>query len=376
MLTGGRPAPIAVAERQAVTQTSFQVRKDDFRQARFLDEPEPLAAAEGELLLRIERFALTANNLTYALYGEILGYWGFHPASDGWGQIPCWGVAAVVDSGCPEVAVGERLFGFWPIARYARLEPRRVEPHLVVEGAAHRQTLATPHMNAFYNHYRRLGAEPAESEGWQCIYRPLGLTGFMLSDFITAHAGFGANRVVLSSASSKTALATAHFLHARGQLELVGLTSPRHQGYTSTSGVYDRVLTYEQTEELDAIPTLYVDFAGDLDVTRRVHVRLAAVLRKSLLVGGTHWSATGPAQALPGPQPELYFVPDDIGGRRAEWGPDELEARWSEAWQSLAPVVTRGTALALAEGEAAVRAFHRILLDGIAAPEIGHVFRL
>ncbi|MBC7103757.1 MAG: DUF2855 family protein [Parvibaculum sp.] len=43
------------------------------------------------MLVEIEKFALSANNITYAVAGDMLNYWSFFPAEEGWGKIPVWG---------------------------------------------------------------------------------------------------------------------------------------------------------------------------------------------------------------------------------------------------------------------------------------------
>lgn len=72
-------------------------------------EPSPLAS--GAVRLSIESFSVTANNVTYAVIGDMFGYWNFFPAPDGMGIVPMWGHARVVESNCPDIAVGERVYG-------------------------------------------------------------------------------------------------------------------------------------------------------------------------------------------------------------------------------------------------------------------------
>ncbi|MEI6130920.1 MAG: DUF2855 family protein, partial [Planctomycetota bacterium] len=71
--------------------------------------------------IRIDHFALSTNNITYAVYGEAMRYWDFFPAgppedADGapWGRIPVWAFGEVVETNSPDVAIGERLFGYFP----------------------------------------------------------------------------------------------------------------------------------------------------------------------------------------------------------------------------------------------------------------------
>ena len=50
--------------------------------------------SDGEVLARIDRFALTANNVTYGVMGERIGYWKFFPVeAEEDGIIPVWGFA-------------------------------------------------------------------------------------------------------------------------------------------------------------------------------------------------------------------------------------------------------------------------------------------
>lgn len=364
-----------------MTALEFQIRKNDFGQTRLV--PQVTApAGSGELVVRVDRFALTANNITYALYGDIIGYWKFFPAEDdGWGVLPCWGFGEVIDSGCPSIAVGERLFGYWPMASLARLTPNRIEPTFLMEGAAGRRSVDPNFgevMNAFYNRYVRrakVAKEAQADEAWQAVLVPLAMTGFMIDDFVASNQAWGARRVILGSASSKTAIATAHFLKNRGGLEVVGLTA--HADFARSTGAYDRVESYDAIETLPTSPpSVYIDFSGDNGVTRRVHRRLAGALQKSILVGGTHWHATAPVLDIPPPAPELFFIPAYLAMRLATWGEAMVDERFASAWASLLPIVQRGMTLEFAEGSSALESAYQALLAGNVAPDRAHLLRL
>ena len=104
----------------------FVVRRDNLRQTRWEDRP-PVTLEDGSVRLRIDAFALTSNNITYAAVGEAMNYWGFYPTGDATtGCIPVWGFASVVESRYAGVDVGERFYGFWLIADEAVLQPARV----------------------------------------------------------------------------------------------------------------------------------------------------------------------------------------------------------------------------------------------------------
>jgi len=108
-----------------MANTTLQVRKDRLAEARLATADDtPLAA--GQVRVRVDAFALTANNVTYAAFGEAMHYWQFFPArEEGWGIVPVWGFGTVVQSLHPGVAVGERLWGYWPMAASASTTTQR-----------------------------------------------------------------------------------------------------------------------------------------------------------------------------------------------------------------------------------------------------------
>ena len=188
------------------------VRCDALAQIRL---ERPCADAEcalqpGQARLRIEHFALTANNITYAAFGESMRYWQFFPAPEGWGCIPAWGFATVSASRAEGVAAGLRLYGYVPMATHLVVQPVGVKGDGFSDGAAHRQTLPP-----IYNRYQHTAPESADVEGVRALLRPLFTTAFLIDDFVAANDAFGATTLLLSSASSKTAFATAFCLAQR-----------------------------------------------------------------------------------------------------------------------------------------------------------------
>ncbi|MGH7747359.1 MAG: DUF2855 family protein, partial [Candidatus Dormibacteria bacterium] len=87
------------------------ISKADLRIARAVDVPSaPLA--DGAARLRLDLFALTSNNISYAAMGaSVLGYWDFFPGPEGWGRPPAWGFATVVQSKAPGIEEGARYYG-------------------------------------------------------------------------------------------------------------------------------------------------------------------------------------------------------------------------------------------------------------------------
>jgi hypothetical protein len=372
-----------------------RVRRADLRDARVVEAPAPGARGlePGRAVLRIERFALTANNVTYGVCGELPGleYWRFFPAPEGWGRVPVWGFATAIASSHPGVAVGDRFYGFLPMSTHLVVEPEAAGPRGFVDGAAHRRGLSAVY-NTCTRAPARAGEDPrarAADEAEAMLLRPLFTTAFLIDDFLVEQGFFGARRVVIASASSKTAYATA-FLLARRRgtpeaVEAIGLTSPAHVGFVGGLGCYDRVLAYGDAERLEAdVPTVYVDMSGDAGLRERIHRHLGDALRHDCAVGLTHWRegagrrpADGAAPApLPGPKPAMFFAPARWTKREADWGAAGFAARQAEAREAFAARLRgEGGWMTVVEGrgpDEVVRVW-RELVDGRHRPEQGHV---
>jgi hypothetical protein len=355
----------------------FLVARRDLRSVRIAPDSDAPAArplAEGQARLAVAHFALTANNITYAAFGEAMKYWDFFPTEEAdWGCIPVWGFATVVESRADGVALGTRYYGYLPMGTHLVVQPARVGPAGFVDAAPHRAGLA-----AVYNHYLACAADPGYEparEGQQAVLRPLFTTSFLIDDFLAEQDFFGARQVLLSSASSKTAYGTAFCLSRRGSgaPRVVGLTSPGHLAFSRSLACYGEVLAYDDVPMMEAaVPTVYVDFAGNAALRRRIHERFGDRLAYSCSVGGTHWDELGAGSGLPGPRPTLFFAPAQVKKRSAAppagWGAAGLQQRLAEAWRAfMVPVdATDGGWLKLTNerGAGAVEAAYRRLLDG------------
>ena len=243
----------------------FEVARGELNHTRWVaDADAARALAEGEVRLEIEHFALTANNITYAAFGETMKYWQFFPSADAaFGCIPVWGFARVVESRCEGIDAGQRLYGYLPMGSHLVVQPARVKPHGFTDASPHRAELARA-----YNDYVFCDNDPlyrADREGLQALLRPLFTTSFLLEDFLAEAGWFGARRVLVSSASSKTAFGTAFCATQRAERpQLVGLTSKTNVGFVQSLGCWDSVLTYDDVPALDApVTSVYVDFAGN-----------------------------------------------------------------------------------------------------------------
>jgi hypothetical protein len=336
----------------------FSVDRKDWSRFRFDESGPPAEPSAGQVLFQVDRFAFTSNNISYAMAGDMLRYWDFFPAEEGWGRIPTMGFADVIASAHPEVAEGQRVFGFFPMSRYVVIEPSRVSSEGIVDGVAHRVGIAPA-----YNTYAPIESDPAYSalhEDETMLLRGLFLTSFLVDDFLAEHDRYGARSVVIGSASSKTAIALAFLLAEARSARVVGLTSARNAAFVKGLGHYDEVLLYDEVDELPAdIPSVLVDMSGNGDMLNRIHRRLGKQLRYSCIVGATHWGAAPRDENLPGPKPEFFFAPGQIQKRAAEWGPGVLQQRMGAAWVKFRDSTEAWLRVRRGYGKAAVEQVYR-----------------
>ncbi|MCX6522662.1 MAG: DUF2855 family protein [Actinobacteria bacterium] len=309
----------------------FEVRRDDLRTHRVEEAvvPEP---GEGEVVLHLDHAALTANNITYGAFGAVMGYWNFFPADDGWGRVPVWGFADVVASRAEGIADGERVYGYFPMSSHLVVTAGRVTATSFVDVAEHRASLPP-----VYNQYQRIADRAtAHDEQVHAVLRPLFTTSFLIDDWLAAQDVFGARTVIIASASSKTGLALAALLHARDGIEVVGLTSARNASFVGSVGYYDRVVVYDDIAAADGldptVPSVLVDMGGDAAVLAAVHGHVGESLRHSCQVGATHWEDVRFGVQLPGPAPAMFFAPDHVQRRVADWGGTGFDERVGASW--------------------------------------------
>ncbi len=339
-----------------------------------VEDVAPAPLEPGEARLRVESFALTANNVTYAATGFVIGYWNFFPTGvDGQGLVPVWGTAQVVESASDVLEVGQRLYGFYPLAEELVMTPAPTRGSTIEDAAPHRAQLP-----AVYNRYVPVeGADPTQDH-LRALLQPLLATSWLLSDWLADNDHFGAKQVIVGSASSKTGLGLCKYLaeNAEHPVQIIGLTSERNRAFVEGLGACDAVLSYDQIHQLAQVPSVYVDMAGNSAVKLALHERLADHLTHSAAVGTSHWDQFVPKQELPGAKPQFFFAPSQIAKRREDWGPGVVEREISDAWERVAEGAQDWMDLHVHDGlEAALRVYAD-LAAGRASPKDGHVVAL
>jgi hypothetical protein len=358
--------------------TDFIVARNALQTCRTIvtELPDGDALPADALLVKVDRFAFTANNITYALLGEQLKYWRLFPAPDGFGIIPVWGVGDVIASRSPAVAAGERLFGYFPMATHLVIEGADVSRRGLRDAAAHRQGVAP-----VYNAYARVGDDPAfagRQGDYQALLRPLFMLSFLVDDFLAEQEHFGAITVILSSASSKTAFGLAHLLHTQRQgIRVIGLTSPSNTAFVRALGCYDEVVTYDAIETLDATcRAAFVDMAGNAGLRAALHRHFGDNLVYSGRVGLTHQDGSDDSAPLPGARPSWFFAPDQIRKRAKEWGPGGIETQLAAAWRDFAPQLDDWLTITEGRGPEAVQRIYLDTLQGRIPPHEGHMLSM
>jgi len=310
----------------------FQVKKQNFTQVRVADNTDCTAEsplAEGEILVGVEKFALTANNITYAVLGEQLGYWQFFPPADNedntWGIIPVWGFANVVKSNNTEIPVGDKLFGYFPPTSLLKMNATGVSAQRFIDGSAHRSALPPG-----YNVYRRVAAEPGYNEKYdnqRMLLFPLHITSYCLWDYLQSNQWFDAEQVIIISASSKTSLGLAYGIDDdKSAPKLIGMTSARNTDFVKSLDLYQQVINYGDLAELDPnVKTVIVDMSGNAPQLQAIEKHLAGNLQYCIQVGLTHWDEASTESPFVNTPSEMFFAPGHIQKRIAEWGPKEFE---------------------------------------------------
>jgi hypothetical protein len=360
-----------------MTRWQIEIDRTSIPQAAIAALPEA-ELAPGSAEFAVDLVALTANNITYAALGEKTpflgkdaGYWDFFSDRDEPGHLPVWGFATVTRSDVEGVAVGEQFYGYWPLASHALLQPSTIRGQGFVEVSSRRSKLP-----GGYNVYTRLKALAdyrAEDRDWWPIYRPLFLTGWLITDQFEDDQDYGADAVIVSGASSKTALSFAHTMKARGHgPRLIGLASSRSRDFTQATGLYDDVVDYDAIASITVQGrAALVDFAGNPAATRLVHEQFGERLAIDLIVGITHWDSERGAAPLPGPRPVGFFAPGRMEKRAADWGAADYRRQAENAWLAFIADAKTLTAIDRRSGGESALAAYRDAVAGTVDPSVG-----
>ena len=330
-------------------------------------------------MLKVDRFALTTNNITYAAFGDAIGYRQVFPTGrEGWGQMPVWGFADVARSRVPEVPEGTRLWGYLPIADELLVQARDVTGRGLVDAAPHRA--AVPQI---YSRYTRCDADPnyrPELEACQALFRPLFITSYTAAEYLREH-GLLRRAPAGDFERLQQDRVWARLVPARRCAALVALTSPANRSFVDRLGCYDEVIAYDGLETLSTdVPTLYVDLAGSPSLRERVHLHFGTMLVHDCLVGSTQSDAFPSATDLPGPAPRFFFAAERLDRHRAEGTLpaflERFECDQAEFYRRASDPGSPWIDIFEGQGFDAAASVIRDLVGGRSDPAVGHIIRL
>lgn len=351
------------------------VDRDNYRNTKIVEkDSRPLA--DGEVRVAVDKYGLTANNVSYAVSGDMIGYWNYYPVESddavNWGKVPVWGMADIVESKCDGIEAGERIYGFLPMASEVIMRPGKLKEASFVDMAEHRQPLPE-----LYNGYNRTKGEPAlykTLENERCLLFPLFVTGYVLADFLEDNDYWGAEQVLIGSVSSKTGFGMAAFVNSETDFggKIIGLTSPRNEAFVKRLGDCHQVVTYGNESEIDpSKKSVYVDMSGNGELRNTLHHHLGENMVRSIGVGATHWEERRSGGDMPGAKPEFFFAPAQIGKRNKDWGPGVLFQKAYAAGAQLAARTSDNLDVEFLNGMEAARDIWIETLDNKVSPKRG-----
>lgn len=308
--------------------TDFVVNRADLRRTEIISGTAMPELKPGQIRLKIDQFGLSANNITYAVFGDAMSYWNFFPTNGGWGRVPVWGFADIVQSNAEGLEEGERVYGYLPMSSDLIVDVVKLNDVSFIDGAAHRRNLSL-----IYNQYIRVKSDPAydvDKEELQMLFRPLFMTSFLIEDFLQDNDLYGTDAVILSSASSKTSIGLAWCLanNPTSKARIIGLTSAGNKEFVESLGIYSDVVEYKNLGDIPASQkTVFVDMAGNGQLLHDVHHYFQDNLKYSCMVGGTHWEDRQAQHDLPGAKPEFFFAPTQGQKRVKEVGPAAFQQK-------------------------------------------------
>lgn len=360
------------------------VNKTDFADVTYV-KTDDAKLADGHIRVCVGPWALTANNVTYMVTGDQIGYWGFfRPDAYGidqagpsktMGRMPVWGYGIVEQSNCDGISKGQEIYGFFPIAKTFDMQPGKVSPFGFSDIAAHRSEL-----HALYNGYTFTASDPsyASHKNLQPVLRPLFTTSFLIDDFLADENFFGAEQVLLLSASSKTALGTAYCLKERGGINVAALTSETNKAFTKDTGFYHDVHTYDAITDMDPdMKTVVVDMSGNAAVIDTLEQHFEENITYICRVGMSHWQdATKRPPKRTATPTAFFFAPDRAKQRIGDWGREGFGNKLAARWMPFLDSASAWLSVEHSAGIESVLENYKDLLNGQSAPSKGYLFTL
>ena len=362
-----------------INALDFTVKIDEIQKSQLVAKTYADELSPNEVLLEIEKFSFTSNNITYGVIGEQMNYWKFFPTQSGYGIIPAWGLAKVIISNHPDVQLGQRFYGYYPMGTHLLVAIKNVSSKGFVDNTEHRQDLPP-----IYNFYSNIEQDPTftpETEGLIPIFRPLFVTSFLIDDHLADLNFHNATQILLTSASSKTAQALAFLLAHRKKenslnFNLLGLTSNKNVEFVKRLGWYDQTVSYDEISHLDADKkSIVVDFTGNHSLQFKLQTMLSDKLVYNCLVGIVDWQNLEGEKPLP-KKGAFFFAPEYAEKRQKEWGLSRFQQKIGIAWQQFITAIQPVILIKEYFGPEKLKQLYLDMLNGRIEPEDGNIVSL
>ncbi|WP_299440308.1 DUF2855 family protein [uncultured Aquimarina sp.] len=359
-----------------INALDFTVKIDKLQKSQFVAKTYSDELSSNQVLLEIEKISFTSNNITYGVVGEQMNYWNFFPTQSGYGIIPAWGLANVIISNHPDVQVGQRFYGYYPMSTHLLVTIDNVSSKGFMDNTEHRQALPP-----IYNFYSNTEQDPTftpETEELISIFRPLFVTSFLIDDDLADHNFYNATQILLTSASSKTAQALAFLLANRKKenglnFNILGLTSDKNVEFVKQLGWYDQTISYDEISRLDTNEkSIVVDFAGNHNLQFRLQTLLSDKLVCNCLVGLVDWQNLEGEKPLPR-KGAFFFAPKQARKRQKEWGLVKFQQKIGEAWLQFIDVTQSVISIKEHIGTEKLKQLYLDMLSGKIDPKYGNI---
>lgn len=371
-----------MAENSAVDHL---ISLDDITVQKFVPSScnESTVPGPNQILVKLDNFTISANNITYALTGDTLGYWSFFPTPEnpGWGRVPIWGFADVVRSSVPGVEAGTRIHGVFPISTYSILDVTLIES---TPPALYEISPVRSKSPVLYKRYRIVPAETKDTtqELLEVTLLVNFYSAFLMSETSLAEEKIDGKTVVILSASSKTGSSTASILKKRNpSTRIIGVSSTtENKDFAAATGFYDDVYTYSTpalSETLSSLPNniVLVDLAGKGQFLTDLKKTLGSKLERIVLVGNTDWKAgSWPPPGLENSEP--FMAPDALMELVGAWGEGVFGQKFVEVFTKYLTGGFKGFSISQVRGHDALLAEFQKLLKGGYDPSTGLSLKL
>lgn len=351
---------------------TFVVNKDQLDQTKLVENNTP-QLFEGEILFKVDKYYLSSNNITYAVIGEKYKYWNFFPQDSPFGAIPVWAFLSVIESKHPTIKVGERFFGFSPMTNFFKVSVGNHTPHGFSDVASHRTELIAPYN--YYTHIHKQYDGAIEEEDFSLMTRITFPTSFLINNFLEEEAFFSAKQIILTSASSKTALGLAFLLKKHQNKygkEIVGLTSSKNKKMVTKSEFYDKVISYSDLKnELQKKDSVVLDFSGNSDLLTQLNKLLQTSLKYTTLIGITDWKSNKFFEELPATFP--FAVGVQYQKLAKKLGPQKATELVMEQQDAFTKAIQKIVSLSYIKDLSSLPVFYQKLLNGETSPQLGYI---